>query len=134
MANKRYYYKKDGKAAYNLKEPLENILENTEGYEEITEQEWNELTHVEPVEPVAPRELTADEIHNRECETLIAQHKAFLTHTDYVVLKLAEALANKDTALVTSIKEEYADTLAQRTVARSEINRLEGEIVPIPLD
>lgn len=131
MANKRYYYKKDGKAAYNLKEPLENILENTEGYEEITEQEWNELTHVEPV---APRELTADEIHNRECETLIAQHKAFLTHTDYVVLKLAEALADGNDELVASIKEEYADTLAQRTVARSEINRLEGEIVPIPLD
>ena len=124
---KRYYYKsKEGRGFLNLKSPLsEDELVN---YDEITKEEFDALTYHEPV---APREPTAEEIHNRECDVLIGQHKDFLRETDYVVLKIAEALADKDTALVTSLKEEYADVLAQRTVARSEINRLQGEIVPI---
>lgn len=123
---KRYYYKsKDGKGFLNLKSPL---TENVENYDEITKEEFDALTYHEPV---APHEPTPEEIHNRECDVLIGQHKAFLSDTDYVVLKIAEALANKDTALVASLKEEYADVLEQRTVARSEINRLQGEIVPI---
>lgn len=127
---KRYYYKsKDGKGFLNLKSPLsEDELAN---YDEITKEEFDALTYHEPVEPVAPREPTPEEIHNAECVTLIGQHKAFLRESDYVVLKLAEALANKDTALVNELKETYADVLEQRNVARSEINRLEGEIVPI---
>ena len=123
----RWYYKsKEGRGFLNLKSPLS--AEELVNYDEITKEEFDALTYREPV---APREPTAEEIHNAECLQAIAQHKAFLSDTDYVVLKLAEALANKDTALVNSIKEEYADVLAQRNVARAAINQLESEIVPV---
>lgn len=130
MAEKRYYYKKDGKAAYNLKEPLSYVLPDTKGYEEITKEEWDELTYVAPQEPIAPRELTAEEKQNNERKEAIAQQKNYLAKTDYVVLKLAEALADGNDELVESIKTEYAEVLANRVTARSEINRLESEIVP----
>ena len=111
---KRYYYKKDGKAAYNLKEPLENIIEDTNGYEEITEQEWNELTYVEPQEPTE-KDLVAKEI---------SKLKANLSKTDYVVLKIAEALMNNDSQLIEELKEEYAEVLENRVLWRARLNEL----------
>ena len=116
----RYYYKKNGKAAYNLKEPLDNILKDTTGYVQITKEEWDELTYV------APRVPTQAEIHAKEAAAEIATLKAQLAATDYIVLKIAEALANDDTETVSSLKTEYATELANRVTWRARINELEG--------
>lgn len=116
---KRYYYKKDGKPAYNIKEPLENILEDTTGYEEITKEEWDELTYVAPYVP-SEKEL-AKQAKQRE----IAEKKQFLQATDYVVIKIAEC-DNEEEAL--ALRQEYADVIAERKKARAEINKLYEEL------
>lgn len=46
----------------------------------------------------------------------IAELKAYLESTDYVVIKIAEGVATK---------EEYADVLEEREKARQRINELE---------
>lgn len=48
----------------------------------------------------------------------IAELKALLASTDYVVIKIAEGAATP---------EEYADVIANRQAWREEINQLEGE-------
>lgn len=116
----RYYYKKDGKAAYNLREPLSNILSDTTGYEEITKEEWDALTVVHAHEP------SAEELARQAKLSEIASLKAQLSATDYIVIKIAEALANNDDATVAALKTEYATELANRVSWRARINELEG--------
>lgn len=113
---KRYYYKKDGKAAYNIKEPLSNILADTTGYVEITEQEWNELT--------APVQPTQEQIAKQEREMQIVSHKQYLRDTDYVIIKIAECDNAED---ANAIRTEYADVIAERQRVRALINELEAE-------
>ena len=109
---KRYYYKKDGIPAYNLKEPLENVLSDTTGYVEITEQEWNAL------QP-APYVPTQEENAARERENEIAFLKSELARTDYCIIKIAEGVATA---------EEYADVISQRATWRARINELESQL------
>ena len=116
---KRYYYKKDGKAAYNLKEPLENILEDTTGYVEITKEEWDQLTYIPPYVP------TKEELAREEKLNAISAAKAYLASTDYIVIKIAEA---EDAEEIASIREEYADTIVERKAKRALINELEAEL------
>ena len=113
----RYYYKKDGHAAYNLREPLSNILDDTTGYEEITKEEWDELTYVPPVEP------TAEELAHNARVAEIAQLKSQLNATDYIVVKIAEMPEQAD-----AIREEYAEVLANRKLWRARINELESQL------
>ena len=113
IRKERYYYKKDGKAAYNLREPLSNILKDTTGYEEITKEEWDALTATPVHEP------TAEEVAKQEALAEIATLKANLARTDYCIIKIAEGVATP---------EEYADVIAQRAEWRSQINSLESEI------
>lgn len=53
-----------------------------------------------------------------EKQELIAERKAMLAATDYVVIKIAEGVA---------LRGEYADVIAQRQRWREDINRLEEE-------
>ena len=115
----RYYYKKDGHAAYNIKEPLENILDDITGYERITPEEWEALTAVPVYEP------TAEELHIKEVNEEIATLKRHLADTDYIALKLAEALAKNDVDAVASILSIYEAELANREAWRARINELE---------
>lgn len=108
---KRYYYKKGGKPAYNIKEPLENVLPDTTGYVEITEQEWNAL---QPTYHVP----TQEEIAAREREDEIAFLKSELARTDYCIIKIAEGVATA---------EEYAEVISQRATWRARINELEAQ-------
>lgn len=104
---KRYFYKsKNGIALLNLKSPIDD-----KNYIEITEDEFNELTKA--TEP-------------SEAQKAIGEAMAYLARTDYIVLKLAEAQADGDTAKVEEIKAEYAEVLAQRKEKRNLINRLQG--------
>ena len=108
LKNKRYFYKK-GNSYLNLKSPI-----TEEGYEEITEEEFKALTKP-PVFQV------------NENQKQINVLKKKLNETDYIVLKIAEAVADNDTATVTALKTEYATELANRKLWREEINNLEKE-------
>lgn len=108
LKNKRYFYKK-GNSYLNLKSPI-----TEDGYEEITEEEFKALTKP-PVFQV------------NENQKQINVLKKKLTETDYIVLKIAESVADNDTATVTALKTEYATELANRKLWREEINNLEKE-------
>ena len=109
LKNKRYFYKK-GNSYLNLKSPI-----TEEGYEEITEEEFKALTKP-PVFQV------------NENQKQIKVLKKKLYDTDYIVLKIAEAVADNDTATVTALKTEYATELANRKEWRNQINELETEV------
>ena len=69
--------------------------------------------YYEVVETIVP-EPTAEEIKANR----IAELKALLASTDYIVLKIAEGSATK---------KEYSEKIAQRQAWRTEINDLESE-------
>lgn len=60
---------------------------------------------------VVKDEPSQEDLRNAE----IAAHKAYLSATDYVVIKIAEGVATA---------EEYAEVLAERSKARERINQL----------
>ena len=104
----RFYYKsKDGKGFANLKSPLTD-----KNYIQITEEEFNDLTR--PKEYV----LTAEQEKSRK----IAEYKKYLQDTDYIVLKIAEAQSEGDTATVEQLKQTYAEQLKERKRVRSLLN------------
>ena len=108
----RYYYKKyDNTGFLNLKSPLAD-----ENYIQITEEEFNELT-----KPKIP-ELTAEEIAAQEKAKKIAEYKAYLEKTDYIVLKIAEAQSEGDTNKVTHLRTLYKSELEERKKMRDLLN------------
>ena len=110
----RYYYKaNDGKGFLNLKTPLEN----KEGYTQITEAEYNKLTR--------PPELTEEQKAKLEKARQIAELKKNLADTDYIVLKIAEAIAESNSEQVAQLRLTYANELNNRKVWRKQINNLE---------
>lgn len=109
----RFYYKsKDGTSFLNLKSPL--IDKN---YIQITEEEFKELTK--------PKEPTAEEKAAQEKAKKIAEYKKYLEDTDYIVLKIAEAVADNNSEEVKNLKTTYTTELAKRKEAREKINELE---------
>jgi len=121
---KRYYYKHktSGQPAYNLKEPLANILPKNElkNYIEITVEEWESLNVVAAIEP------TEEELRIQNVQNQIAALKHELATTDYIACKLAEVDGDDRIAL----KQEYATQLAHRQSIRDQINDLEAELEP----
>ena len=108
----RFYYKsKDGKGFANLKYPL-----NDENYIQITEKEFNELTNPKLKEPTAAQKAAYEKAKK------IAEYKKYLADTDYIVLKIAERLAEGDTATVEQLKQTYAEQLKERKRVRSLLN------------
>ena len=107
----RYYYKnKDNIGFLNLKSPL-----NDERYIQITEEEFNELTK--------PKEPTAEEKAAQEKARKIAEYKAYLEKTDYIVLKIAEPQSEGDTNKVTHLRMLYKSELEERKKMRDLLNR-----------
>lgn len=110
---KRYYYKsKDNTGFYNLKSPL---VDNN--YIQITKEEFEELTK--------PKEPTAQEKATYEKAKKIAEYKKYLEDTDYIVLKIAESVADNNSEEVENLKTTYTTELAKRKEAREKINELE---------
>ena len=106
----RYYYKnKDNTGFANLKSPL-----NDENYIQITEEEFEELTK--------PKELTAEQKAAYEKAKKIAEYKAYLEKTDYIVLKIAEAQSEGDTNKVTHLRTLYKSELEERKKMRDLLN------------
>ena len=108
----RFYYKsKDGKGFANLKYPL-----NDENYIQITEKEFNELTEPKEQVPTAAQKAAYEKAKK------IAEYKKYLADTDYIVLKIAERLAEGDTATVEQLKQTYSEQLKERKRVRSLLN------------
>lgn len=107
----RYYYKnKDNNGFLNLKSPLVD-----ENYIQISKEEFNELTK--------PKEPTAEEKAAYEKARKIAEYKKYLEDTDYVVLKIAEAMADGNESLKQELMLQYAGILAIRKAYRQELNK-----------
>ena len=107
----RYYYKnKDNTGFLNLKSPLVD-----ENYIQITEEEFNELTK--------PKEPTAEQKAAQEKAKKIAEYKAYLEKTDYIVLKIAEAQSEGDTNKVDHLRTLYKSELEERKKMRDLLNR-----------
>ena len=106
----RYYYKnKDNTGFANLKSPLTD-----ENYIQITEEEFNELTK--------PKEPTAEQKAAYEKAKKIAEYKKYLADTDYIVLKIAEAQSEGETATVSQLRDIYKEQLKERKRVRSLLN------------
>ena len=106
----RYYYKdKNNTGFLNLKSPITN-----DDYIQITEEEFNELTK--------PKELTAEEKAAYEKARKIAEYKAYLEKTDYIVLKIAEAQSEGDTNKVSDLRKLYKSELEERKKMRDLLN------------
>lgn len=60
-------------------------------------------------------------------EEEIVEYKKFLADTDYVVVKIAEAISSEDDELVRELKRKYAEILIKRREARDNINIIEVE-------
>lgn len=106
----RFYYKsKEGNGFLNLKSPMID-----EKYIQITKEEFEELTK--------PKEPTAEEKAAQEKARKIAEYKKYLEDTDYIVLKIAERLAEGDTTTVSQLQETYKEQLKERKRIRSLLN------------
>lgn len=110
---KRFYYKsKEGKGFLNLKSPL--IDEN---YIQITEKEFNELTKPKVYVPTAEEKATQEKARKN------SEYKKYLEDTDYVVLKISEAMAEGNETLKQELLLQYAGILAIRKAYRQELNK-----------
>lgn len=107
----RFYYKnKDNTGFLNLKSAITD-----ENYIQITEEEFKKLTK--------PKEPTAEEKAAQEKARKIAEYKAYLEKTDYIVLKIAEAQSEGDTNKVTHLRTLYKSELEERKKKRDLLNR-----------
>ena len=106
-------------------EPITQTITQTvrdgleDGYTQITEEEFSELSN-KRYEPTEEQKAKIEKARQ------IAELKKKLDNTDYIVLKIAEALADGDTETVAALKTTYATELANRKAWREQINELEG--------
>lgn len=111
----RFYYKsKDGKGFLNLKSP---IIDSD--YIQITKEEFEELTKPKEYVPTAEQKAAQEKVKK------ITEYKKYLFDTDYIVLKIAEAVADNNSEEVEKLKTTYTTELAKRKEAREKINELE---------
>lgn len=81
------------------------------------------------------RQITLDEVQAivkakqeaemNKPENKIKQAKSYLSATDWVIVKISEAVALGDTEKANELKTKYADILTKRQEARDTINSLE---------
>ncbi len=110
---KRFYYKNKTNTGFlNLKSPL--IDEN---YIQITKEEFEELTKPKAYIP------TEEEKAAQEKARKVAEYKKYLADTDYVVLKISEAMAEGNESLKQELMLQYAGVLAIRKAYRQELNK-----------
>ena len=107
----RFYYRNKNNAGFlDLKTPL--IDEN---YIQITKEEFEKLTK--------SKEPTAEEKAAQEKARKNAEYKKYLEDTDYVVIKISEAMAEGNETLKQELMLQYAGILAIRKAYRQELNK-----------
>lgn len=85
---------------------------------------WDEYEDIYVYTPYTETELAAIAANKA-----ISEAKAYLSRTDYIVLKIAEATAEGDAAGVAALQEEYAVQLARRKEARAMVNEKEAAVM-----
>ena len=102
-------------------EPITETITKTvrdgleEGYTQITEEEFNSLSNKVYV-PTAAQKAAYEKAKK------IAEYKAYLEKTDYIVLKIAEAQSEGDTSTVSQLRDIYREQLKERKRVRSLLN------------
>ena len=114
-----YYKTKDGKGLFSFITELSEEELQEKNYDVITEEQFNELNNQNFSIPENPNQQIYDQIN---------QLKHNLSQTDYIALKLAEALADDNQSLINQIKTDYATELNNRKVWRARINELEAQL------
>lgn len=109
----RFYYKSKYNTGFlNLKSPLVD-----KNYIQITKEEFEELTKPKVYVP------TVEEKAVQEKAKKNAEYKKYLEETDYVVLKIAEAMAEGNESLKQELMLQYAGILTIRKAYRQELNK-----------
>ena len=109
----RFYYKnKDNTGFLDIKSLL--IDEN---YIQITKEEFEELTKPKEYVPTAEEKVAQEKAKKN------AEYIKYLEDTDYVVLKISEAIAEGNESLKQELMLQYAGILAIRKAYRQELNK-----------
>lgn len=111
---------KIGEKLYEIKAVYENGREVKEVKANPAKEAYDEYEDIKVYIPYTEQEIKAQEKIRQ-----IAEYKKYLADTDYIVLKIAEALAENDTKTVTALKTTYVAELAKRKAWREQINELE---------
>lgn len=90
---------------------------------------WDETEDIHVYVPYTEQELAA--IAARKA---ISEAKAYLSATDYIVLKIAEAMSEGNAEEVTALQMEYAEQLTKRKQARAAVNANEESIIALQKD
>lgn len=72
-----------------------------------------------------------DELAAMSANKEISEAKLYLRETDYIVLKIAEAVAEGDASEVSALQAEYAEQLSKRKQARAAVNANEESIIAL---
>lgn len=89
---------------------------------------WDEYEDIYVYVPYTEQELAA--IAARKA---ISEAKAYLSATDYIVLKIAEAMSEGNAEEVTALQTEYAEQLTKRKQARATVNANEATVMALGL-
>lgn len=122
--------------------PKDIQVTDTTPFIEVTEEEYEQTYSVEEgkfwavkngkLQKIDDAELLNDpEYQLRQMNQKIEADKSYLTSTDYVVLKIAEAQLAGDQELVTELMNLYKDVLAKREQARNEINSVQSQQISL---
>lgn len=122
--------------------PKDIKVTDTTPFIEVTEEEAEQTYSVEEgkfwavkdgkLQKVDDVELLNDpEYQIREMNQKIEADKAYLTATDYVVLKISEAQLEGNQELVAELMNLYKDVLDKREQARNEINSVQAQQISL---
>ena len=95
---------------------------NTEFYKSIgmvegEVEQGHDGWYIKGYTPQKPQELINQE--------KISEYQKYLADTDYVVVKISEAIAENDEKLLLELKNKYSSVLQKRKEARNNIKELE---------
>ena len=82
------------------------------------EQGYDNNWYLKGFAPQKPQELIDKE--------KIAEYQKYLADTDYVVVKISEAIAENNEKLLLELKNKYSSVLQKRKEARNNIKELEN--------
>lgn len=87
---------------------------------------WDEYEDIYIYVPYTENELSVISAKKK-----ISEYKAYLSQTDYIVLKIAEAQSEGDADTVSALHSEYSEQLAKRKECRDYINANELAIMTL---
>lgn len=88
------------------------------------QEAWDEYEDIYVYIPYSESELVVI-----AAKKAISEAKAYLSATDYIVLKIAEAQSENDAEAVALLRAEYAEQLSKRKQARETVNANEGSVM-----